>query len=247
MLGVALDAVQLVDVVEGTRRRRLVTVVETRSTNIHEATLRLMQRLSVPAAVVVRQLVRGNAIAHVVFVPRCNKKPRNRRPRRCVLNEISHSLQCSHAASDAWRATVAVDQCEGGVGNCDVRQPWSLMRVKTACACCARPNRTQGHKQWRCLAKNSTQAQWPLRREDACVLRDPKEAVQLLGGAAPSWRRRGADIDLLWVVRRDQQTRVSCEIQQTRVSCEIQRLPCDRGSRLAGVRLWAKKVEPKKR
>ena len=30
---------------------------------------------------------------------------------------------CSRAASDAWRAAAAVDLFEGGVENCDVRQP----------------------------------------------------------------------------------------------------------------------------
>ena len=51
-------------------------------------------------AVVVRQLVRGNALAHIVFVPRYHKKAPQGRPRRCVLNEFSHSLT-----------------------NCNVRQP----------------------------------------------------------------------------------------------------------------------------
>ena len=35
ILGVALDAVHLADIVEGTRRRRLVKVLGTRSTNTH--------------------------------------------------------------------------------------------------------------------------------------------------------------------------------------------------------------------
>ena len=39
ILGVALDAVHLEDIVEGTRRRRLVIVVGTRCKNTHEATM----------------------------------------------------------------------------------------------------------------------------------------------------------------------------------------------------------------
>ena len=42
-------------------------------------------------AMVVRQLVRGNAVANIVFVPRYHEKPGSR------------------AASDAWRAADAVD------------------------------------------------------------------------------------------------------------------------------------------
>ena len=40
-------------------------------------------------AVVVRQLIRGNAIAHVVFVPWCDEKPRKERPGRCVLTDVT--------------------------------------------------------------------------------------------------------------------------------------------------------------
>ena len=40
-------------------------------------------------AVVVRQLIRGNAIAHAVFVPWCDRKPRNGRPRGCVLTDVT--------------------------------------------------------------------------------------------------------------------------------------------------------------
>ena len=40
-------------------------------------------------AVVVRQLIRGNAIAHVVFVPWCDKKPRKERPERSVLTDVT--------------------------------------------------------------------------------------------------------------------------------------------------------------
>ena len=40
-------------------------------------------------AVVVRQLIRGNAIAHVVFVPWCDRKPRKGRPRGCVLTDVT--------------------------------------------------------------------------------------------------------------------------------------------------------------
>ena len=36
-------------------------------------------------AVVVLQLVRRNAVAHIVFVPRYHIKPRKVRPRRCLL------------------------------------------------------------------------------------------------------------------------------------------------------------------
>ena len=38
---------------------------------------------------VVRQLIRGNAIAHVVFVPWCDRKPRKGRPRGCVLTDVT--------------------------------------------------------------------------------------------------------------------------------------------------------------
>ena len=40
-------------------------------------------------AVVVRQLIRGNAIANVVFVPWCDRKPRKGRPERCVLTDVT--------------------------------------------------------------------------------------------------------------------------------------------------------------
>ena len=40
-------------------------------------------------AVVVRQLIRGNVIAHVVFVPWCEKKLRKGRPRGCVLTDVT--------------------------------------------------------------------------------------------------------------------------------------------------------------
>ena len=40
-------------------------------------------------AVVVQQLIRGNAIAHVVFVPWCDKKPRKERPERSVLTDVA--------------------------------------------------------------------------------------------------------------------------------------------------------------
>ena len=40
-------------------------------------------------AVVVRQLIRGNAIAHVVFVPWCDRKPRKGRSRGCVLTDVT--------------------------------------------------------------------------------------------------------------------------------------------------------------
>ena len=40
-------------------------------------------------AVVVRQLIRGNAIAHVVFVPWCDKMPRKERPERSVLTDVT--------------------------------------------------------------------------------------------------------------------------------------------------------------
>ena len=102
MLGVALDAVHLVDIVEGTRRRRLVIVFGTRSTNTHEAIMWLLQWPSVQSQR--RQLVRGNAV-----VPRYHIEPRKGRPRRCVLSGFSESLLCSRAASDAWRAAAAVD------------------------------------------------------------------------------------------------------------------------------------------
>ena len=49
MLGVALDAVHLISIMEGVRRRRLVIVIGARSTNTHthEATMWLLQWLSV--------------------------------------------------------------------------------------------------------------------------------------------------------------------------------------------------------
>ena len=40
-------------------------------------------------AVVVRQLIRGNAIAHVVFVPWCDKKPRKERLERSALTDVT--------------------------------------------------------------------------------------------------------------------------------------------------------------
>ena len=39
-------------------------------------------------AVVLRQLIRGNAIAHVVFVPWCDNKPRKEMSGRCVLTDV---------------------------------------------------------------------------------------------------------------------------------------------------------------
>ena len=36
-----------------------------------------------------RPLIRGNAIAHVVFVPWCDRKPRNGRPERSVLTDVA--------------------------------------------------------------------------------------------------------------------------------------------------------------
>ena len=64
-----------VDIVEGTRRRRLVTVVGTRSTNKHEASMWPAAVAVSTVAVVVRHLIRGNAIVPVVLVPRYHKKP----------------------------------------------------------------------------------------------------------------------------------------------------------------------------
>ena len=50
------------------------------------------------------------------------------------------------------------------------------MRAKTACACCDGPKKTQKHNQWRCFTKeNCIQARWPLRRENACVLKDAQK------------------------------------------------------------------------
>ena len=40
-------------------------------------------------AVVVRQLIRGNAIAHVVFDPWCDRKPRKEWPGRSVLTDVT--------------------------------------------------------------------------------------------------------------------------------------------------------------
>ena len=40
-------------------------------------------------AEVVRQLIRGNAVAHVVFVPWCDRKPRKGRPRGRVLTDVT--------------------------------------------------------------------------------------------------------------------------------------------------------------
>ena len=56
--------------VEGTRRRRLVIAVGTGSTNTHARSDNVTVSVAVSSvAVVVRQLIRGNANAHVVFVP----------------------------------------------------------------------------------------------------------------------------------------------------------------------------------
>ena len=65
----AVELLWEVDIVEGTRRRRLLIAVGT-----------------APAvAVSTVAVVRGNAIAHVVLVPRCHEKPRKGRLGRCVL------------------------------------------------------------------------------------------------------------------------------------------------------------------
>ena len=56
---------------EGTRRGRLVMRVETRNTYTHEAITWLLQWPSVQVTVVVLQLIRKNAIAHAILVPRC--------------------------------------------------------------------------------------------------------------------------------------------------------------------------------
>ena len=40
-------------------------------------------------AVVVRQLIRGNAIAHVVFVPWCDKKPVKRGRKEVYLSDVA--------------------------------------------------------------------------------------------------------------------------------------------------------------
>ena len=46
-------------------------------------------RLVSTVAVVARQLIRGNAIANVVFVPWCDKKPREEWPGRSVLTDVA--------------------------------------------------------------------------------------------------------------------------------------------------------------
>ena len=51
-------------------------------------------------AVVVRQLIRGNAIAHVVFVPWCDRKPRKGRPRECVLTDVTKARPATGRKSD---------------------------------------------------------------------------------------------------------------------------------------------------
>ena len=47
-------------------------------------------------AVVVRQLIRGNAIAHVVFVPWCDRKHSNGRPERSVLTDVARRARVEH-------------------------------------------------------------------------------------------------------------------------------------------------------
>ena len=61
-----VDLLGKVDIVESTRRGRLVTRVEKRSTNTRNDNV--VAAVSA-VTVVVRQLIRGNAIAHVVLVP----------------------------------------------------------------------------------------------------------------------------------------------------------------------------------
>ena len=156
-----------------------VIVVGTRSTHTHEATMWLLQWLSVQSQ-----------YRHRPSVP--HKAPQREAEKMCV--DRWHKA-CRAAVQ---RATLQLPSiCKNEVlTNCDVRQPWSLMRAKTACACCARPKEHGSTSNGVALHQNCIQARWSLRREDVCVLKDTKGPVQLLGGAAPLWCRRGADIDL---------------------------------------------------
>ena len=141
---------------DGTRRRRLVIKIGTRSTNTHEVTMWLLQWVTV----VVRPLIRGNAIAHVVLVPHsASQNPSEKRPGRCVLNEFSHSLPCSRTVT---RAAAAVDLHKGVSHD---RRCVQKLRARAV------PD--QKNKEIQAMAslfKNCAHAQWPLRREAACVL-----------------------------------------------------------------------------
>ena len=128
ILGVALDAVHLEDIVEDTRRRRLVIVVGTRSTTcdsgwdeMHKHTRSDNVAVAVAVstvAVVVRQVVRVNAVAHVVSVPRYDKKSPKKSPAKeagkmCLEQDLKQ-LAVQQLPSICTNQVLT---------NCDVRQP----------------------------------------------------------------------------------------------------------------------------
>ena len=78
-----------VDIVDGTRRGRLVMRVETRSTYTRSD--------NVVAAVAVSTWDHHRPCRPCSSL--CITKSRERRPGRCVLSEFSHSLPCSRAAT----------------------------------------------------------------------------------------------------------------------------------------------------
>ena len=63
-------------------------------------------------AVVVRQLVRGNAIAHLLGIAQAPQKKAGTTPLERGLTKLA----VERAASDAWRAAAAVDLRKSGVG-----------------------------------------------------------------------------------------------------------------------------------
>ena len=74
-----------VDIVEGTRRRRLVMTVGTRSTNTHDATMWLLQWLSVQSQWLCGSWSVGTPSLMSSLFLGITKKPRKGRPERCVL------------------------------------------------------------------------------------------------------------------------------------------------------------------
>ena len=77
---------ELLEEVEGVCRRRRWDKRKHKHARSDNVTVAVAVR---PVAVVVRHLVRGNAVAHVVLVPWCDKKPRKGRPRGCVLTDVT--------------------------------------------------------------------------------------------------------------------------------------------------------------
>ena len=88
--------------------------------------------------VVVRQLVRGNAIAHVVFVPRYHIKPRRGRPGRCVLTSDTklavQSSSTDHGVSTMVSGTRMTNFCVASQPTLQSasRKPFSKNRKSSA-------------------------------------------------------------------------------------------------------------------